>query len=195
MRQRLILVLPSGLAPARLAAALDGGDVAAVVIPADGANAMALVDAAQIEGCAALVAYDLGVSGTPPWPLAFGADGVHAGGDFDGRLGAVTRRPEGATVGAVAGTRHEAMMLGEAGADYLWFGSPRFVNEDALELACWWQALFEVPGVAAGPPEDKAIGQLIATGVEFIAVDVFSGPAEACDLVASINVRLETGGA
>jgi thiamine monophosphate synthase len=83
------------------------------------------------------------------------------------------------------------MVLGEAGADYVWFGTPQRLDEDRMTDAAWWQALFEVPAIAAGPCEFEAIDSLIATQVEFIAVDVFSGIDDPGDRVAEINARLD----
>jgi len=174
-----------------LSAALAGGDVAAAIIPAGAPARRALVAAAQEADVAGLLEREVHAGGPAPWPLAEGADGLHVAGEFEARLAAVEGRPEGATVGAVANGRHEAMVLGEAGADYVWFGSTVAVEEDRIIDAAWWQALFEVPAIVAGPCESEAIDSLIATQVEFIAVDVFSGNAAPVDSVAGINARLD----
>ena len=67
------------------------------------------------------------------------------------------------TVGVAAANRHEAMTLGEAGADYVWFGETATLLESAAELACWWTRLFEVPAVLAGPADDASLALMIAT--------------------------------
>ncbi|WP_157961561.1 thiamine phosphate synthase [Acuticoccus kandeliae] len=193
MRPRLILVAPPDLTSDRLRAALSGGDVAALVLPTGAAHLRALIATAQQEGAAALLDYELATGGASPWPLAYGADGVHVHGDFKACVAAVGSRPEGATIGAATNSRHDAMSLGETGADYLWFGDLQRLDEDALELAIWWQALFEVPAVAAGPCDAAAIEFMIATRVEFIAVNVFSSADDPGEWVARINGLLDQG--
>lgn len=190
--QRLILLVASALEPARLSAALQGGEVAAVVI--DGPEAPSgLIEAAQDEGAAALLARQLAEGARGRWPTAPGADGLHVDGDFEARVAAVDQRPEGLTIGATAATRHEAMTLGEAGADYVWFGTTATLLEPAAELACWWTRLFEVPAVLAGPADDASLAQMIATRVEFIAVNVFQSQWDPAERVASILGRLREG--
>ncbi|RAH96938.1 hypothetical protein DLJ53_30120 [Acuticoccus sediminis] len=189
--QRLILTVPSGTAPQRVAAALESGDVAAVVfggpdVPSE------LILAAQNAGAAALVEREL-TEGRNAWPVPDIADGVHLTGDFAARIAAVETRPEGLTVGASAASRHEAMTLGEAGSDYVWFGTTASLLESAAEMACWWQALFEVPAVLAGPADDAAMALMIATRVEFIAVNVFESDADPAGRVAAINALLREG--
>jgi thiamine-phosphate pyrophosphorylase len=188
VRQRLILWVPGDTAPAPLAAALAAGDVAAAVIGGRSAAAAPLVEAAQAAGAAALVAHAAGRDKAPAWPVPFGADGLHLSGDAAAAERVLLARPEGASVGAEAHARHTAMLLGEAGADYVWFGSTAQLDVEPLEHACWWQALFEVPAVAAGPP--GAVPALIATRVEFIAVNVFDADDPAA-LVAAINAELD----
>ncbi|WP_420393461.1 thiamine phosphate synthase [Acuticoccus sp.] len=191
MRQRLILVAPPDLVADELAAALAGGDVAAVVIPVLAARPRMLVEAAQGAGAAALLQHRFAEGEPPPWPLAFGADGVQVGGGYGARRKAVETRPEGATVGATAATRHEAMTLGEVGADFLWFGRVDALDEDGLEVGIWWQALFEVPAVVAGPADEASVALMIATRVEFIAVDVFRAcGGDAAATVSRINAAL-----
>ncbi|MEM8662965.1 MAG: thiamine phosphate synthase [Pseudomonadota bacterium] len=177
MRQRLILTAPAGLSAVRLSAALEAGDVAAVVI-APGDGAAALVRAAQEAGAAALVAQDT-------WPAPYGADGLHLPADGVSPLKA---RPEGSVCGAVAGDRHTAMMAGEAGADYVWFEGAG--DETACALASWWQATFEVPAVVAGPA--ASLAAMIVSRAEFVAmVDVFDGQVDAVALVAAANAALD----
>lgn len=174
MRQRLILEVPDGAGTSWLDETLRGGDVAAVVLPADHRELRDLVDVAQGTDVAAMLAYDVGGE-QRPWPLPHGADGAHLVGPTD-RVGAVIEaRPEGASVGALAASRHEAMVFGECGADYVWFGRTADLDEEAVERAAWWQALFEVPGVLAGPNDERSVALMVATRVEFIAVNLFSG--------------------
>ena len=184
MLRRLILELRSGVEAARLSAALGAGDVAAVVLPRDLPDGDALVAAAQAGGAAALVAGE-------SWPALYGADGLHLPVPV---AATITRRPRGAMCGAVAANRHEAMLAGEADADYVWFdGSNDLVT--ACALANWWQALFEVPAVAAGPSDRESLSALIETRAEFVAlVDVFGDDHDEAARVAMADRALAEAG-
>ena len=84
-----------------------------------------------------------------------------------------------AIVGAACGaSRHAAMSMGEAGADY--------VSIDA-GLVEWWAGLFEVPCVAAEPVTPEDAEPLIAAGADFIrpALDIWQQP-----LLAAAYARL-----
>ncbi len=185
LRPRLILEVPPGLAADRLAAALEGGDVAAVVIPAAAREAKGLVAAAQAAEAAALIAG----SG---WPAPHGADGLHTDADAIDRIRA---RPGDASCGAAAGSKHDAMMAGEAGADYLWFdGGGDLVA--AADLASWWQRVFEVPAVVAGPCDTAAVAAMIETGAEFVAlVNAFGEEDDPREIVARVNAAFDVAGA
>jgi hypothetical protein len=57
-------------------------------------------------------------------------------------------------------TRHDAMVAGEAGADYVLFGEPDAKGErpsaDAIcERLDWWAELFEPPAWDTRPPSRK----------------------------------------
>ncbi|XWN33925.1 MAG: thiamine phosphate synthase [Devosia sp.] len=185
VRQRLILSVPSDVDAAALSAVLQS-DVAAVLLPADAPDLSGLVAQAQAAGVAALIDTD-----EAAWPAPHGADGLHVRDPFQARVEAVTARPSNATAGAWAETRHQAMTLGEAGADYVMFGAFDGSDPSACELAAWWQSLFEVPVVVAGASETE-FDALMETGAEFIAVsDVFGDRAGAAARVAALNARLD----
>lgn len=182
--RRLILQLPSGVEAARLTAALAAGDVAAVVLPRDAPNGAELVAAAQAAGSAALVSGD-------GWPVAYGADGLHLGLPSAKLIAA---RKDGAMCGAVAADRHQAMLAGEADADYVWFDGTNDLAA-ACALANWWQALFEVPAVVAGPSDRVSLSALIETRAEFVAlVDVFGDDHDEAARVAAADRALSEAG-
>jgi thiamine-phosphate pyrophosphorylase len=165
-------------AAACLQAALATVDIAALLIglppAASFAAAAPLMAMAQRKQVPALIAGDAELA------HRLGADGVHLfstknGADAHkaarGRLGA------GAIVGVDAGiSRHEAMSIAEAGADYIAFGAPRHlgdrkkgrVRRDAL--VAWWAEIFEVPCVAFDVEEAGEARALRAAGADFIAV-------------------------
>lgn len=113
-----------------------------------------------------------------------GADGVHLGqGDGEPREAreALGRQAQiGVTCHA---SKHLAMEAGEAGADYVAFGSffPSSTkpseHRPEPELLAWWQALFEIPCVAIGGITPDNCGPLVAAGADFLAVSaaVWSG--------------------
>lgn len=103
-----------------------------------------------------------------------GADGGHA--DDPARIAALRERlKDGRSVGAGGlRTKHDAMMAGETGADYVLFGEPRpdgYVPDLDLveERATWWAEIFQTPCVVYAPSLD-AIPRLAATGAEFVAL-------------------------
>jgi len=72
-------------------------------------------------------------------------------------------------------TRHDAMLAGESGADYVMFGEPdrngrRPGFEAVLERVSWWAETLTIPcvGYAAGLDEVEALAR---AGADFIAID------------------------
>lgn len=130
-----------------------------------------LVESAKRLNLAVLIADDVDLA------AALGADGVHIAADQRRLAEAKAKLGADKIVGASClPTRHEAMVMGEGGADYIAFGE-RWVDgqRDAELLAGmigWWAAIFELPCVAwlgAGDAADEA-GALAKAGADFIAV-------------------------
>jgi thiamine-phosphate pyrophosphorylase len=180
VQTRLYVVAAAGTDPQALAAVLAAADVAALLIApgADGgltaASARPLVELAQPRGIAALIQNDAGLA------RALRADGVHlhVSRDIVARYGEArdvlgTRYIVGADAGRY---RHDAMTLGEAGADYIGFGIPPHVEdrvsaaERRLELIAWWSEIFELPCVAFDVDTVEDAGALAAAGADFVAV-------------------------
>lgn len=197
---RLYLVTETGAtAPERLSAALAAADVACVLIeppadlPLDPAGTRPLVALAQEAGAAALLSDDVEMA------RELRADGIHisAGPDCLGRYRAA-RDALGprSIVGAHASkSRHDAMVLGEADADYVAFGAPPTVRDREaatsrrLELVSWWAEIFEVPCVAMDVASPRDAAELAAAGVDFIAIRIplDMPPSETGALVRSIH--------
>lgn len=171
------LYLPFPMQPSanlvnRLTHAIANTDAASVLLcsdspQADGAPA-SLVDLVQGSGLACLVANDALLA------AQIGADGVHLA--ADPRLYAEARQILGgeATIGAFCGlSRHDAMLLGEAGADYVAFGPESGdaggATDQRSELIGWWSEIFVVPCVAwnVASAEDAAL--CAASGADFVA--------------------------
>jgi thiamine-phosphate pyrophosphorylase len=171
----------------RLAAAFDTVSAAAVLIaPCAGEGLSAgelkpLVKLCQSRDVAALIAGDAQLART------LKADGVHlpAGGavpNYD-----IARKIVGASriVGADAGiSRHDAMTLGDAGADYIAFGAPSHLKDRAKgrarrrEMIAWWSELFEVPCVAFDVETASEAAELARVGADFVAVALTAAASE-----------------
>jgi thiamine-phosphate pyrophosphorylase len=106
-----------------------------------------------------------------------GADGVHLGQqDGDPREARALLGPS-AQIGVTChDSRHLAMEAGEAGADYVAFGSffPTKTKEvrhrPEPSILSWWATLFELPCVAIGGITPQNAGTLVAAGADFLAV-------------------------
>jgi len=183
---------------ARLQAALDATPIASVLIrPAAGASLDAgstkpLVDLAQKGNAAALLAGDAQLART------LRADGVHLDAGKD--LAATYEQARGiigdrGIVGVDVGiSRHDAMALAEAGADYIAFGAPAHLNDRDKgrarrdELVAWWAEIFEVPCVVFDVETGEEAERLTRAGAEFVAVELSAGATAAAtgDLVTGI---------
>lgn len=140
---------------------------------AGGATMAAAVKVVQRHGAAALLLDD--------WALAkrLAADGVHLSARDDAvaayRQARVVLGPD-ANIGVDAGgSRHIAMELGEAGADYIAFSlRPKSADRAAAvierdELVAWWAEVFEVPCVACDVCDAEEGGRLADAGADFVA--------------------------
>lgn len=194
---QLYAVVEAGeAAPQRLEAALGAADIASVLIlpPAgralDAPAARPLIDIAQRSGAAALVAGDARLA------RSLGADGVHLMGADLAQAYEEARRtlgPDG-VIGVDPGiSRHDAMSLAEAGADYVAFGAPGHLKDREKararrgELVAWWAEIFQVPCVAFDAETAEEARALAAAGADFVGVTLGAGlaPAAAGDLAAA----------
>lgn len=106
-----------------------------------------------------------------------GADGAHLR-DLDAlREASPTLKPE--RIAGVGGlqSRHDAMLAGETGTDYVMFGEPvarggRPAPDAIAERLQWWAEVFEIPCVGYAQTRDEALA-FAATGAEFLLVGEF----------------------
>lgn len=182
----LFLVVEAGASALdRLTTALAAAPVASVlVVPATGqalnaSQAKPLIEHAQARGAAALLLDE------PDLARQLGADGVHLthGRDIEPRYQAA-RQAVGrdAIVGIHAGgSRHDAMTLAEAGADYMAFGIPAGAQEieaarqRRLDLISWWAEIFEMPCVALDVETSEEAAELAQAGADFVGVKIETG--------------------
>lgn len=132
--------------------------------------------AAEVEshGAAAIVADPGGEVDLAALVTRGGADGGHA--DDPERLQDLCERlKDGRNIGAGGlRSKHDAMVAGELGVDYVLFGEP---GPDGrvppislvVERAAWWAEIFQNPCVAYAPTLE-AVTVLAATGAEFVAL-------------------------
>jgi thiamine-phosphate pyrophosphorylase len=178
---QLYLISPldvSGEFPLRLERALNAGPVAALqfrVKDLDQHTAARLAGPLQ-EICAARdVAFI--VNDSVALAKRLRADGVHLGqGDGDVREAREALGRE-AQIGVTChASRHLGVEAGEAGADYVAFGSffpsetKASEHRPELELLEWWQELMEIPCVAIGGITPANCRPLIEAGADFLAV-------------------------
>ena len=178
---QLYLISPldvTGAFPHRLARALDAGPVAAFqfrVKDVDQHQAARLAEPLQAICAERDVAFI--VNDSVSLAKRLGADGVHLGQeDGDAREARAILGPSVQIGVTCHDSRHLAMEAGEAGADYVAFGSfyPTTTKEvkhraDPVILS-WWSAVFELPGVAIGGITPANAASLVAAGADFLAV-------------------------
>lgn len=202
-RCRLVLITPPDAVAgfeAKLAAALEGGDVASLIIPrydiGDAAFqdlAERLVPLAQDKGVAAIVAGDTRVAGRVK------ADGIHVEGRKSELAEAVAHYGGKLMVGAGgAKTRDDALELGEEQPDYVFFGRFGYDNKPEphprnLTLGRWWAEMISIPGIVLGGNDVASVRDVAATGVEFVALSsaIFGEGRDVAAEVARANALLD----
>lgn len=203
-RPRLFLVTPPEFDTAdmaeKLKKAFAGGDVACVLIYMPGAGtkevqsaAETLVPIIQDGGAAAIVYRDSQAAGR------CGADGVHVDTSLeDVKLAVESFQPE--RIVGTGGTKlkHDAMEWAETGVDYILFGvlgleEKESAHAKTLTLAAWWSELFETPCVALAGNRLETLGDVAATGADFVALKdaVWQSGEEIASVVSQANRILE----
>ncbi len=179
---RIHLVAPD-LAPDSILrcveAACAAGDVASILIPA--AHAAALVAPLQRLGLALLL------DGDPKAAVRSGADGIEVS-DLEALRDARDVFGPDRIIGAFCGSsRHNAMELAEAGADYV-----AFEQDDHLDLISWWAEIFEIPCIAADPVSAETLDILLPHKPDFIRPDnaMWTSPEAAHDIVKGLTAHL-----
>lgn len=199
-RCRLVLIAPRDASSDRIASALDGGDVASLILPAwdmddDGfqAFAEAIVPVAQARGIAVMIAGDARIA------MRARADGLHLDGRPRQLAEAIERHQGRLMIGAGGATsRDDALELGEQRPDYLFFG--RFGYDDRpephprnLRLGRWWAEMVALPCIVAAGSDLDGVVEVAATGVEFVALSaaVYGEGRVPPEAVAAANALLD----
>jgi thiamine-phosphate pyrophosphorylase len=205
---RLYVLTPAVSDPAalseRLAEASRAVDVAAVLAYLNDADERSLINmvkamAPGVQGAGAAFL----VNGRPDIVVRAGADGAHLAGP-DALNAALARLKPNHIAGAGGlRSRHDAMVVAEAGADYVMFGEPdaaglRASRDAVIDRVAWWAEVFEIPCVAYAAALDD-IDALVAAGADFIAVGgaLFDDPrglkAAAVDAAMRLRVTEAAG--
>jgi thiamine-phosphate pyrophosphorylase len=198
---RLILMTPpigeaAGFAEL-LAVACSAGDIAAVIVrllPASdaelSARARALLPLVQERNIAYLL-YDRAALAAK-----IGADGAHLSGTEALRAALPMLKPKLIAGAGGLTSRHDAMLAGELGADYVMFGEPDTAGkrpsfESVVERVAWWAEIFEIPCVAFAETVDQT-GELVRAGADFIALGgaVWSDRERVAAVVAEVAARI-----
>jgi len=214
-RCRLVLIVPPiDDAAVHLADAIEGGDVASVILPKFGlsdahhaARIETLTPIGQSKGAAVVVEEDSQAMGRA------GADGIFvstgSGGGLEGLKNAIARFSPKRIVG-VGGikTRHGAMEVAECRPDFLFVGKPDGdIRPEAhpknLKLGGWASEVMQPSVIVMGGSSVESVIGVAETGADFVALllaifqaDMSPGEAvrKANDLLDQHAPRFEANG-
>ena len=172
-----------------LPAALAAGDVAAVLLRLAEADERTLINRAkEIAAIVQPREIALLLDGRPEIVARAGADGAHLSGIEALNAALATLKPERIAGAGGLASRHDAMLAGEAGADYAMFGEPdragrRPPLDAVLERIEWWAKLFQPPCIGYAAHLDE-VAPLAQAGADFVALGEWvwthaQGPAAA----------------
>jgi len=151
------------------------------------------VPIAQASGVAVIIAGDSRIAGRVQ------ADGIHV--DVKpGELAETIERVAGKMMVGVGGakTRDEALDLGEARPDYMFFGRFGYDNKPEphhrnLALGEWWAEMISIPCIVMAGSELASVETVAATGAEFVALSsaVFADARDPRAAIAAANALLD----
>ncbi len=128
------------------------------------------------------------------------ADGVHLGQQDGDVREAREELGRDAQIGVTChASRHLAMDAGDAGADYVAFGSffpsgtKASEHRPEPELLRWWQSLMEIPCVAIGGITPANCRPLIEAGADFLAVSASVWSGDEAEAVRAFVKEIEQG--
>ena len=203
-RCRVVLISPVGESAesfaAKLKAAIAGGDIASLILPPNGMDAVsyqafaeAVAPIAQAAGIAVIIVDDTRVAGR------IKADGIHIEGGKAALVEAIENF-QAKMAGGAGGvkTRDAALELGEERPDYLFFGRFGYdtqpeAHQRNLSLGGWWAEMVEIPGIVMAGSDIASVETVAATGVDFVALSaaVFGGDTDPRAAVARANAILD----
>jgi len=195
---RIYLATPAVDDPSALVSSLPGllagADVAAVLLRLKMADQRSMIStvktlapAIQNAGAALLL------EGHVELVARAGADGAHLSGIAALEESLPTLKPD--RIAGVGGleTRHDSMLAGELGADYVLFGErdahgKRPSIDAVAERLDWWAELFEPPCIGYAASREEAY-EFARAGADFVLVDdaVWADPRGATAALAEIG--------
>lgn len=198
---QLYLISPedvSGSFAARLERALGAGPVAAFQFRLKGVDdheaaglAAPLQEICAAHECAFIVNDNIALA------KRLKADGVHLGQEDGHPREAREELGREAQIGVTChASRHLAMEAGEAGADYVAFGSFYPSSTKAsdhrpdLETLTWWQQIFEIPCVAIGGITPDNCKPLVVAGADFLAVSAAVWDGDEVEAVKAFHAAI-----
>ncbi|TWG98018.1 thiamine-phosphate pyrophosphorylase [Mesorhizobium sp. J18] len=203
-RCRLVLIAPSAPdaadAEERVSAALAGGDVASLILPAydlDEASfqrrAERLTPLVQERGVAVVIA------GEPRIASRVKADGIHVEASKAELANTIHKYQDRMMVGCGGvKTRDDALELGETQPDYMFFGRFGYDTKPEphprnLGLGAWWSEMIELPCIVLGGADISSVEAVAATGAEFVALSsaVFAAGVDPAEAVRRANSILD----
>jgi len=179
-----------------LDAVLGAADIAAVLLRLADADERALVNRAKAVA-AAVQRRDIALllDGRAELVGRAGADGAHLTGIE--ALGAAlpSLKPERIAGAGGLRSRHDAMLAGESGADYVLFGEPdRRGNRPQLgaveDRVKWWADLVEVPCIGYAGSADE-VPVLAQAGADFVALGDWIWTEGATAAVAAVAAAMQ----
>ncbi|MEM7300950.1 MAG: thiamine phosphate synthase [Pseudomonadota bacterium] len=165
---------------------LNAADIASIIIycspesPHFAAQCERIVGIAQPKGCPVIVADDSQAMGRT------GADGLHISSGLGDVRDAVQKfTPQKMIGGGGLLDRHNALILGEAQPDYVFFGrlggdTHPTAHKKNLKLAEWWAAHVEIPCVVMAGTDPESVVDVCRTGAEFVALSSAIFPTDSC---------------
>ncbi|MBO6687370.1 MAG: thiamine phosphate synthase [Henriciella sp.] len=199
-RPRLYLITPPQIEdiPAFLdqfRAAVQGGDVASLQIRLKKGEQIDLAATREVAQAVKRICtaehIALFINDSPQLARALQVDGVHLGmNDMDIAEARELLGPDMIIGATCKDSKHQAMIAGEAGADYVAFGAfhPTQTKAETTpaepEILTWCQMFLTLPCVAIGGITPANAAPLLAAGADFLAVssgvwDHRDGPAAA----------------
>jgi thiamine-phosphate pyrophosphorylase len=180
-------------------AALAAADIAAVLLRLAESDERTLINRAK--AAAEIVQrrdVALLIDGHAELVARAGADGAHLTGIETFAAALALLKPDRIAGAAGLRSRHDAMLAGEANADYVMFGDPdhrgrRLPFEEVLEQLQWWANLVELPCIGYAANLDE-VGPLARTGADFIALGdwIWTHPQGATAAIAAAAENLGT---
>jgi len=183
---QIYLATPADVDTRVLAELLASDAVAALLLCGEGEPPEAV--AREVVGLSHAHRTPVLLADAPELARAIGADGVHIPANEDRYTTSRKMLGAEAMIGAGCGTsRHDALVLGELGADYLAFGPEpgEDAAEDITALVAWWQEVCEPPVVGWHSGSWAEAAALIDAGADFIGVSALIWDAD--DPVGALN--------